>query len=244
MVNPCGDYTQLPYDCCVNRFGDGEYGVLKEETVLAYGLEYPVFREGRSDPPQLAEEDAVFENIDLVDDRGGPMTRETSRRADDELVVAEECKEKNDPYPYCLGIRLRKQRSSQAAACGDNNQTVAGLGICYETDGTAKKNCIQASYTQSAFIHVCGGDFANDPHCGTFLEVHRANGSPLDVEEIVLSEKKITTRETSGMMTTTVDMTYKGDESRVLCEFRETVIRVGSMVRSAVVWGREERAHF
>ena len=33
MINPCGDYTQLPYDCCANRFGDGEYGLLTDETV-------------------------------------------------------------------------------------------------------------------------------------------------------------------------------------------------------------------
>ena len=127
------------------------------------------------------------------------MTLETSRRADDELIVADECVEKNNPYPYCMGIRLRKQKYTQIAACTDHNQTVGGTHTCYETDGTEKQNCMQTSYTQSAFVHVCGGDFADDPHCGTFLEVHRLNGSPYDVEDKVISEKKIETRETSGM---------------------------------------------
>jgi len=39
-------------------------------------------------------------------------------------------------------------------------------------------NCIQVAYMQTAFSVVCGNEFADDPHCGTFLEVHLPNGSP------------------------------------------------------------------
>jgi hypothetical protein len=98
------------------------------------------------------------------------------------------------------------------------------------------------SFTQSAFIHVCGRDYVRgdeetgiidadpDDHCGTFLEVHRQNGSPVDSEETVLSEMKLAERSTSGMKTTTVPLTYGNDPKKVLCDFAETVIREGTLV--------------
>jgi hypothetical protein len=230
MVNPCGDYSQLPYDCCVNKFGDGEYGLLTDEIVAAYGLKYPAFREGRSDTPMRAGEDAVFETINLINDRGAAMTLETSRRADDELIVANECLGRINPYPYCMGVRLRKKKYFQMAACTDNNETVNALDSCFDIEGEAHPNCMQVSYTQSAFLHVCGGEFADNDHCGTFLEVHRLSGSPFFPEDTVLSSRKIETVETSGMMTTTVPLTVLEDTKRILCEFREAVVRVGVMV--------------
>ena len=79
-------------------------------------------------------------------------------------------------------------------------------------------------------MHVCENQFLNDDHCGTFLEIHRLNGSPYDSEEIVLNSAKITERQASGMQTITMDLFYKGQEDKVLCDFKETVIRLGSMV--------------
>ena len=166
----------------------------------------------------------------LVDDRGQLKTLETSRRADDEVVVAEECTGINEPFPYCMGVRLQKKKYSQMAACTDNNETVNAMLDCYSVDGFLSPHCIQIAYSQSSFIHICGGDFADDPHCGTYLEVHRLNGSPYDPEEVLLSDQKITTRETSGMVTTTLPLFYKGDPTKILCNFKETVIRVGAMV--------------
>mmetsp|Transcript_4353 Transcript_4353/g.8775 ORF Transcript_4353/g.8775 Transcript_4353/m.8775 type:complete len:612 (+) Transcript_4353:175-2010(+) len=236
MVNPCGDNstgtpdTWLGYDCCVARFGDGEYGFLQSDAVEAMDLVYPSFRNAKSDPPIRAGAKEIFENIALVDDRGEQKTIETSRRADDEIVVDEECKAIRDPHPYCMGARLRKKMYSQMAACTDNNETVNAMLDCYTADGELSSHCMQVSYTQSAFLHICGGEFADDPHCGTFLEIHRLNGSPIHPEDTLLGETKILTRETSGMMTTTIPLTYRFDPTKILCEFKETVIREGTMV--------------
>lgn len=236
MVNPCGDNstgspdTWLGYDCCMERFGDGEYGYLSNDAMKTMDLVYPLYRAARSDPPIPASSDEIFENINLVDDRGGQKSMLTSRRADDEIVVDEECKGIHDPHPYCMGVRLRKKIYSQMAACTDTNETVNAMLECYTPDGVRSKHCMQVSYTQSAFVHICGQEFADDPHCGTFLEIHRLNGSPDDAEEILISETKLLTRETSGMMTTTIPLFYRFDPTKILCEFKETVIRVGTMV--------------
>ncbi|GMH70652.1 hypothetical protein TL16_g05462 [Triparma laevis f. inornata] len=238
MVSPCGDNSTLgvqgsvimPFDCCQGIFGDGEYGYLTDAAMATYDVEYPIFRAARSDPMIPSESDEIFENSLLVDDRGQLKTLETSRRADDEVVVAEECTGINEPFPYCMGVRLQKKKYSQMAACTDNNETVNAMLDCYSVDGFLSPHCIQVAYSQSSFIHICGGDFADDPHCGTYLEVHRLNGSPYDSEEVLLSDQKIITRETSGMVTTTLPLFYKGDPTKILCNFKETVIRVGAMV--------------
>ena len=125
---------------------------------------------------------------------------------------------------------MKKIQYSQMAACMDNNETVKAMLPCYDLNGALSPHCMQVAYSQSSFIHVCGGEFTDNDHCGTFLEVHRQNGSPYDPEETILSDTKITTRETSGMVTTTLSLSYKGDPTKILCEFGETVIRVGSMV--------------
>ena len=236
MVNPCGDNstdtpeTWLGYDCCMDRFGDGEYGYLNDAAMETMDLVYPIFRAARSDPPIPSGSDEIFENIVLVDDRRQIKTIETSRRADDEVLVDEECKGVHDPHPYCMGVRLRKRIYNQMAPCTDNNETVSAMRSCYTPDGELSKHCMQVSYTQSAFVHVCGGEFSDDPHCGTFLEIHRTNGSPYDDEDTLISETKLLTRETSGMITTIIPLFYGFDSTKILCEFKETVIRVGTMV--------------
>ena len=98
---------------------------------------------------------------------------------------------------------------------------------------------MQVSFSQNAFIHICGvGDGSQDNNneidsdcCGTFLEIHRSNGSPYDSESTILSETKITAPETNGMYTTVIDLTYKRDKRKILCAYQETKIRIGSMVR-------------
>ena len=78
---------------------------------------------------------------------------------------------------------------------------------------------------------ICGGDYFNDPNCGSYIEIHRSNGSPYECEATSFSETKIMNSETNGMTTTTIDLTYKGNPNRILCAYNETKIRVGSMVR-------------
>jgi len=234
IVNPCGENpleSNLPYDCCMNRFGDGEYAFLNEEATITYDVVYPVWRDMRSDFPIRALEDEIMENINIVDATGQVKTLLTSRKADDEIVVDEECVSKHNPHPHCVGFRKKAKRSTLQAPCTDNNQTVDSMLPCFEPEGGERsENCMQVAYTQSTFVHVCEGEFADDDHCGTYLEIHRLNGSPYDSEEVVLSSSKITEREASGMRSTTISLNYKGDEDKILCDFKESVIRLGSMV--------------
>lgn len=233
IVNPCGPdplTSSLPYDCCMDRFGDGEYAFLNEEAMETYDVVYPAWRDMRSDFAIPALEDEIIENVNLFDARGQPKTLLTSRRADDEVVLDESCISKHVPHAHCLGMRKRTRPSSLMAPCTDNNQTVNSLLPCFSPGGERGEHCMQVAYTQSAFVHICEGEFEDDDHCGTFVEVHRLNGSPYDSEEVVLSSTKLTRREASGMQTITVPLFYKGMEDKVLCSYKETVVRLGSMV--------------
>ena len=85
-------------------------------------------------------------------------------------------------------------------------------------------------YTQNAFIALCGSEFENDDHCGTFLEIHQLGGTPYSAETDIISDVKITTRDVSGYYTTTMPMTWMGDPNKVLCAYSESYVRVGSTV--------------
>ena len=90
---------------------------------------------------------------------------------------------------------------------------------------------MQFGYSVNALVVTCGGEFADVDSCGTFLEVHKTNGSPYDDESVALSRTKVATPVTNGMATTTIPLTYSGDPSRVLCSHEESKIGVNSMVR-------------
>jgi len=237
LVNPCGtngthdglDKTMsLGYDCCMNRFGQGEYGFLKfdDSDGGREMTDIEVFEKRL-----LAEHDEVLHNIIAVDEHGVAIQYEYSRRADDHTLLDEMCRGLRDPYPSCLQNRLKAIKSPYTPSCWDHNQTVDATLRCYTPDGRRKSNCMQVSYSQNAFINLCGGDFANDDRCGTFIEIHRENGSPYDSQDTILADTEMSTVETNGMYTTTIDLTYKGDKDRLLCAYQETKIRVGSMVR-------------
>lgn len=238
LVNPCGANgtrgdaegrsRALGYDCCMNRYGQGEYGRLKDGNGrsgdLSRGLEVaPSYF--------LAGQDEILNNLILVDEFGKELPYEFSRRADDHTTIDESCRGPGDPHSACLGDRLRAVRSPFESACTDHNQTVDATLDCYTPDGKLQQHCMQVSYAQTSYIFVCGGEFEKSERCGTFIEVHRQNGSPYDGEDVVLSDTQILTRVTSGMITTTIPLTYKGDPRKIICAYEETKIRVGSMVR-------------
>jgi hypothetical protein len=262
IVQPCGvnntkqlkgfSYCKpLGYDCCMDQFGMGEYGFLKPAILDRYDAEsslgsfLPGFR-------QLARHDEIYNNIDLVNEHGVNLDHKYSRRADDDTFVDYSCAGERDPFLHCLSEFLGARRSRFTAPCWDHNQTIDATLPCDSSDGVRQPTtCMQIAYSQTATIHTCGGVYSNDTECGTYIEVHRRNGSPYDPEHMVLSDTKVTTPYTSGMTTSTIPMTYKHkagvesdtdststmDESRyaitptrTLCAYQETKVRVGSMV--------------
>ena len=65
--------------------------------------------------------------------------------------------------------------------------------------------------TQTSFINACANDFAEDPHCGTFLEVHWPGFA------VKLGEVRLRAMYPSGYRMTVLSTTYMGDQSRTLC---------------------------
>ena len=121
--------------------------------------------------------------------------------------------------------------------------------------GTRKRGRSKThAFTHTAAIVSCGSTFADDPHCGTFVEIHRKNGSPYvssygaqtrlcrnltllqtaprtqHPEEFIISETRITERFVSGYFTSAISLRYDGDRNRVLCAYAENKIRIRSMV--------------
>ena len=230
LVNPCGangtygrdDDIALGYDCCVGRFGEGEY-------TFRPGTRNR-FSNGYSNGITISPDEPLH-NVDLVDEYGNAIEYRHSRRADDIILFDESCVGLRDPHMACIANRFAATASKMMPPCWDNNQTVDSTLSCYSTLGKKKANCMQVSYSQNAYIHVCGGELANDDHCGTYLEIHKATGTPYDVEATILSDVKITTPVTNGMQTTTLPLTYKGDPKRLLCSYEESDVHIGAMVR-------------
>lgn len=104
------------------------------------------------------------------------------------------------------------------------------------SDGSALPQCIEVGFTQTAYIVECGGEFENDAHCGTFLEIHRPGPDYMSV----LAEAKLRGQTTSGYRMTVLSTTcvlrwrcvpaalcavtahpsscrYKGNASQSLC---------------------------
>ncbi|KAL9183798.1 hypothetical protein ACHAXT_004654 [Thalassiosira profunda] len=230
LVNPCGangtygrdDDVANGWDCCMNRFGQGEYA-FRPGTRNRFSNGYS---NGIPTSP-----DEPLHNIDLVDEHGNALDFRYSRRADDVLYIDESCVGLRDPHSACIADRFAAAGSKMTPACWDHNQTVDATLDCYTPVGKKKPHCVQVAYSQNAFISVCGGEFANDDRCGTWLEIHKENGTPYDDEATILSETKLTTPVTNGFLTTTMSLHYKGDPSRILCSYEESTISVGSMVR-------------
>jgi hypothetical protein len=149
-----------------------------------------------------------------------------SRAADDETVIDKTCIAAGDPYTYCQGKQYAYKRSKHRPPCSDNNVTLNTLSGCYYPNGTYSTKCVQVGYSQNAFIALCG----QNRSCGTYLEIHMTEGSPYQLETDVIAEVKLLTRNTSGMYTTVMPLTWMGNNSRVLCSYTESFLRVGSIV--------------
>lgn len=235
IINPCGsNSTNLQdrhkrvhgYDCCMERFGKGEYGFLK----FRPGEHQPISRSEAKQRKLVAKVGEVSHNSFLVDENGNDLTPDFSRQADDFTVIDEDCEGFRDPHPSCLQRRLRAVQSQYKPPCFDHNQTVDASSSCFTTDGILQKNCMQVGYTQNAYFHICEGKSKKDINCGTYIEIHRENGSPYDEESVPLSHTEIEIPFTNGMSTTTISLTYKGDENRILCAYRESILREGTTV--------------
>ena len=232
MINPCGSNgthgglggRALGYDCCNGGFGRGEYGIPINDEVRALQISPGQF---------LAHHDEVFHNIKLVNEIGEKIPRELVSRPNDETIFDESCRGLRKPHLSCYADRLRAVKSKTIAPCSDNNQTVDATLSCSSSDGKRLPHCMQVGFSSSAFVPVCGGDYAEDDECGSWIEIHRLNGTPYSNETTPLAEVKITQADATSMLVTTMPLTYRGQPNRVLCNYQEVKAREGTMVRIA-----------
>ena len=217
IIDPCRGHTD-PYSCCMNVFGVPEYAALKvtghtQERVVNY--------------PVIGNETEVSSNYVRSYEDGTVIPSAAVRSPDDSEIHDLECQSVGVPYGYCAGKNFAFKRAPQYPACFDYNQSLNSLAPCFDPDGTSHPNCVSVAYSQNVFIGLCRGD---DPHCGTFLEIHQIEGTPYTLQTDVIAEKRITTREVSGYYTTTLPLTWMNNPKKVLCAYTESFIRIGSIV--------------
>ena len=233
LLGPC---VNKSFDCCVMEFGSPAYGRLKKELVS--------YSHQLTDHLLLADPDEILANVDLVDETGADIDSAERRRADDEVYVDESCESIRNGHDVhyrleengkvtklhdstrCQGMRKAHRPFSIKPPCQDNNATVNATQSCQDKEGNESPNCVQVAFTQTAVIVECG----DDQDCGTYLEIHRPNGSPYDDEDVILNEKKLKDPVTSGYTTTTISLNYGVNSSRILCNYEEDQFRVGSLV--------------
>ena len=182
IINPCKGHAP---DCCHDVFGFPEY---------IRDLGNPLLQH------------VVDESNDVID-------QAHSRLQDVESIIDESCvvNETTGVFPKvsCSADRISVQQSADRPFCWDHNTTVDGGASCQDSEGNVAPRCMQVGYTQNAYIVECGGDLENDPHCGTYLEIHKTG------DETIINEVHLPGGFPSGYRTTTIPLSFKGYPNRV-----------------------------
>jgi len=147
LINPCGynstreDNIPLGCDCCINRFGFGEYAIKPGTRNL--------FSDGYSNGLPISVDEPLH-NIDLVDEYGNELNHKHSRRADDILYIDEACTGLRNPHANCVDDRYAAKRSPMVPPCSDYNHTVDSTLDCFSIEGKRSPNCMQVAYSQES----------------------------------------------------------------------------------------------
>mmetsp|Transcript_19797 Transcript_19797/g.33126 ORF Transcript_19797/g.33126 Transcript_19797/m.33126 type:complete len:539 (+) Transcript_19797:100-1716(+) len=216
IVDPCRFNS---YDCCMNIFGMPEYAALLSSDLEAERVfKYEV----------IADPEEVSSNYFVMDEDSNPVATEAIRSADDSALFNLSCVSDGNPASYCSGRNFAYTRSALRPPCLDNNSTLDVMSGCVAPNGTELSSCVAVGFTSNDFIPQCNDD-AGD-HCGTYLEIHMAHGTPYQAETDVIAEVKIDVRNVSGYYTTVLPMTWMKNDSKILCSYSESELRIGSLV--------------
>eukprot|EP00386_Alphamonas_edax_P002124 GDKI01006382.1.p1 GENE.GDKI01006382.1~~GDKI01006382.1.p1 ORF type:complete len:228 (+),score=67.34 GDKI01006382.1:95-778(+) len=86
-----------------------------------------------------------------------------------------------DPVYYKIDILIDPCRNAtMTGGLGVNCCKNAGRDGCQDYSDIAAGPDLQIAYFQNAHIPKCEGLFANDPNCGTYLEVHKAGNYTIE----------------------------------------------------------------
>ena len=221
LMDPC---KFLPYNCCMNVFGTAEYPSLRitgheQERVLKY--------------PVLGSDEVVSQLYDLVYDDWSSVAYSAQRWSDDDVIIDNECLSLYTPHANCFGKNIAYKRNPLRPACTDNNNTYNSLSGCLSpVNGTLYPKCATIAYTQNTFAALCENEEKAGlvDHCGTYIEVHMPNGSPIFPETEILTSIKVETRNVSGFYSDMLSLLYKNDPKKILCSYSESFLRINSVV--------------
>lgn len=196
IVDPCRGY---PSDCCHRLAGPGEYV---------------------AEPLRLSDDGTAVATLDTF---GVAVPFKNSRVPDLGTSFDHACRTGDaadiNASALCNGPVLALDGPSEdeglpmTPPCFDRNATgIDARNGCAGRSGVPMANCVAVGYASTAYIAQCGGEFAEDNHCGTFLELH------LPGKRGIISQTKLTTPITSGYATTVLPLTWFGDTSRIACE--------------------------
>ena len=217
LIDPC---RYNSYNCCVNVFGSPEYpALLTSNLEPERAFQYDV----------IADENEVASNYFVIDEDSNSVDITAQTSADDSAVFNLSCIARNNPTSFCSGRNYAYSRSSLRPPCVDNNSTYNNLNGCFAPNGTKFANCLTVAYSSNAFIPQCNTSTAGQ-HCGTFLEIHMAHGTPYQDETAIISQVRVDQRNVSGYYTTVIPTTWMGNNSKVLCSYSESALRIGSLV--------------
>lgn len=216
IIDPCRFNA---YNCCINVFGSPEYPALLTSNLEAERIfKYEV----------IADENEVASNYFLIDEDSGSISTSAQRSADDDAIIDLECISEGNPYSYCQGRNYAFRRSAFRPACLDNNSTLDNMLGCTAPNGTSLEKCVAVGFASNTFIPQCAPD-AGD-HCGTYLEIHMAHGTPYQDESEIIAEVKVEERNVSGYYTTVMPTTWMNNQTKILCSYTESVLRIGQLV--------------
>lgn len=221
ILDPC---RYGAYNCCVNVFGTPEYPSLIASTLEA---------ERAIQIPQLATEGEVAVNYNLIYEDWSAIPATDIRTPDDYAVLNPVCLSRDNPSTFCMDKNYGFIQSPIQPACMDHNSTVDATANCFDIYGNESEFCVQIAYTQTAFIPQCNDNFSirgDKTHCGTYIEIHQIHGTPYTHEDDILGEAYVETRNVSGYYTITIPTTFKGDPTKILCQYSESFFRIGSVV--------------
>lgn len=201
IFDPCRGYG---FDCCNNTFGTPEWEVIVADpeavAPFEYGKRTIVYSDGTEVPKGVS--------------RFPPSTLRIDETCEDYLEprIAKKTSSGSVGRIDCLMKRVARGPPLMFPRCWNwNTSIIAGDGCRDPVDGSPLPLCVELGFTSTVHIIQCGGKFHDDPHCGTFLEVHRPDRAE------VLSEVRLPRIDPSGYRMTVMPTTYKADDTRVLC---------------------------
>ena len=134
----------------------------------------------------------------------------------------------------CVRPRISFVQETFRPRCWDYNDTVPADRDCFDVAGFQLPYCVQMAYSLDAFVYQCSGyqgsgPYANDAHCGTFIEIHLPNVTAVDSdgknyqrysnEQIVevLIDVKVPEGLSTGYNTVVMPTQFKKIPTQILC---------------------------